>query len=147
MLVSVHLLVGAGANISGGSAAHHFVTIAAYAYVGGLTRINVDVPPFMVYEGRPARVRGVNVVGLRRAGFEEVTIEGLWQAFRRLYRSGEPRRRCLRALKEDPTASDLTRDLVASLERTELGLKGRHRESLRADFEREGRARMAAGVG
>ena len=146
-LLAGHVLVGQGANISGGCAAHHFVTIGAYAYVGGMTRMNVDVPPFMVYEGRPARVRGVNVVGLRRAGVVEDEIEHLWAAFRRLYRSGEPRRRCLQTLHEDPDSADLTRELVKALEQTEKGLKGRHRESLRSEFERLGRERILAEVG
>jgi UDP-N-acetylglucosamine acyltransferase len=146
VLLAGHVLVGKGANVSGACAAHHFVTIGPYAYVGGMTRINVDVPPYIVYEGHPARVRGVNAVGLRRAGYEEPMIEELWHAYRRLFRSGEPRRLCLEALRRDPSTSELTHELVAAMERTELGLKGRHRESLRVEFERQGRARIAAVV-
>jgi acyl-[acyl carrier protein]--UDP-N-acetylglucosamine O-acyltransferase len=69
VLLAGHVLVQAQANISGGAAAHHFVTIGAYAYIGGMTRMVQDVPPYMILEGHPSRVRGVNVVGLQRGGY------------------------------------------------------------------------------
>jgi len=78
---------------------------------------------------------------------EDDEVEALWAAFRRIYRSGEPKRRSLLQLKSDPAAPDLVRELVESLERTDLGLKGCHRESMRAEFERLGRERLSIGVG
>ena len=52
-------------TISGGVGVHPFVTIGAYCYVGGLSRIYHDVPRFMIVNGNPSKVRCINVVGLR----------------------------------------------------------------------------------
>ena len=139
VLLAGHVLVEEFANVSGGAAAHHFVTIGAYAYVGGMTRMVQDVPPFMILEGHPSRVRGVNVIGLQRNGLPEDQIEDLRESFKRIFRSGDPRKHTLERLKEDLPTAPLVNRLVQSLERTELGAKGRYRESLRTQFSAEGR--------
>ncbi len=66
---------------------HQFVTIGTLAFIGGLSRIVHDCPPFMVTEGNPAKVRGTNVIGLRRRGFASQTIDALKDAQRLIYRS------------------------------------------------------------
>lgn len=143
-LLAGHVHVGRGASVSGASVAHHFVSIGEFAYVAGMSRIPQDVPPFMLLEGHPARVRRVNDVGLERAGFSEAEIESLHQAHRRLWRSktSEPRRQVLRELREAPGVSRSVLTLVEALERTETGLKGRYLESLRDEFARLGRERI-----
>jgi len=142
VLLAGHVLVGRRANLSGGAAAHHFCTIGEHAYVGGLTRLVQDVPPYMIVEGHPSRVRGVNVVGLQRARVPEREVEALRVAFKRIYRSGNPRRQTLDTMKLDGDAPEHVRRLVAALERTEDGSKGRHRECLREEFARLGAERL-----
>ena len=142
VLLAGHVKVEEQANVSGGAAAHHFVTIGAYSYVGGMTRIIQDAPPYMILEGHPSRVRGVNVIGLQRGGFTEAEIEGLRQAFRLIWRSGDPRRSTLESLRERSNGSRLLDHLVASLANTEKGAKGRYRESLREEFRRAGVERV-----
>lgn len=66
---------------------HQYVTIGAHAFIGGLSRIVHDCPPYMVTEGNPAKVRGTNVIGLRRRGFPSETIDALKDAQRLIYRS------------------------------------------------------------
>ena len=141
-LLAGHVFVGKGANVSGACAAHHFVTIGAYSYIGGMTRINQDVPPFMVYEGHQARVRNVNQIGLERAGFTKEEIEALKHAFRVIYRSGEPKSRTLEQVRAELGAHPLVLQLVEALENTEAGRKGRHRESLRETFAKLGAERI-----
>lgn len=63
-----HVELGSGAFVSGLVPVHQFCRIGDLAMVGGMSRINQDVPPYMTVEGSPARVRGINAVGLRRAG-------------------------------------------------------------------------------
>jgi len=144
VLLAGHVLVGRGATVSGASAAHHFISIGEFAYVGGMSRLSQDVPPYMLVEGHPARVRRVNDVGLERAGFSEAEIESLHQAHKRLWRSktSEPRSKVLRELREAPDVTPSVLTLVAALERTDMGLKGRYRESLRGEYARQGRARI-----
>lgn len=145
-LLAGHVFVGKGANISGLCAAHHFVTIGAYAYIGGMTRINQDVPPFMVYEGHQARVRNVNQVGLERAGFVKGDVEALKHAFRIIYRSGEPRSRTLEQVRAELSANAMVMQLVEALENTEAGRKGRYREALREKFAKLGAERILGEV-
>ena len=142
VLLAGHVKVCRGASISGASVAHHFVTVGRHAYVGGMTRMAQDVPPYMLTEGHPAKVRRVNVIGLRRAGIENPEIESLQRAFRRVWRSGETRSAILDELKGDPDATGAVLLLVEFLEQTGLGLKGRYRESLRAEFTRRGQERI-----
>ena len=142
VLLAGHVKVEEQSNISGGAAAHHFVTIGAYCYVGGMTRMVQDVPPYMILEGHPSRVRGVNVIGLQRGGFSEAEIDELRRAFRRIWRSGNPRRSTLEDLRAPSGGSRLLDHLVTSLVNTEKGAKGRYRESLREEFRRAGVERI-----
>ncbi len=92
--LSGHVHVESKARISGVLGVHQFVHIGRLSMIGGMTRINRDVPPFVIVEGNPARVRSLNLVGLKRSGIsEEASGEGLQslkKAFRILYRSGLP---------------------------------------------------------
>lgn len=140
-LLAGHVAVGDGAIINGSAAAHQFVSIGKLAYVGGMTRMVHDVPPFMVFEGNPARVRKVNVIGLERAGFTRDVIDELRMAFRRIYRTDEPRRRVVEHLRSEGS-DGLVKELIHFLRRTERGGKGRYRETLREDFRRAGEERV-----
>lgn len=145
VLLAGHVLVEEHANISGAAAANHFVTVGAFAYVGGMTRMVQDVPPYMIVEGHTARVRGINVVGLKRGALDESEVETLRLAFKRIFRSAEPRRRVLDELREVPSPGRLLPHLIDSLENTEIGMKGRFRESLRAEFAQRGAERILQG--
>lgn len=132
VLLGGHCHVESGAKVMGATAVNPFVTIGKQAYVGGLTRIVQDVPPFMVVEGNPARVRGVNEIGLQRAGYEQEVIEQLWEAYKAIYRTKELNRsRIYEAFENDPDASPETVYLVEFLRRSQRGVHGRYLQSLR----------------
>jgi len=76
--------VGDHAIISGLSAVHQFCRIGAHAIVGGCTKIVQDVPPYLIADGNPAVLRGVNEVGLKRRNFTEADIKALRRAYRLL---------------------------------------------------------------
>jgi len=88
-----HVEVESNAVIGGMLGVHQFVHIGCYAMVGGMSRVDRDVPPYMVVEGHPCRVRGLNKVGLRRSGIAHLgngeVLKELKQAYRLLYRSQE----------------------------------------------------------
>ena len=81
-----HVQIESQAVIGGVLGIHQFVHVGRLAMVGGMSRIDRDVPPFMLVEGSPARVRSLNQVGLRRSGLMEqdsgVGFKQLKQAFR-----------------------------------------------------------------
>jgi UDP-N-acetylglucosamine acyltransferase len=118
--------------LSGNVAVNHFTTVGRLAYVGGLSRIAMDVPPYMLVEGNPSRVAKVNIVGLQRAGFAEDRIKALRHAFRALWRSEELVRESVVArLEKDPASTEEVLHLAAFLRRQMAGKQGRAREVVR----------------
>ncbi len=89
---------------------HQFVRIGRYAMVGGKAKIVQDVLPFFTTDGNPARVRGLNSVGLRRAGFSGVERRALRQAYELLFRRGKPLSEalCEMAQLDDSNVNHLT---------------------------------------
>lgn len=113
-----HVTIQNRAFISGGVMVHQFVHIGSFAMIGGNTKITQDVLPFMITDGNPASVRGLNIVGLKRADFKLDDIRALKQAFRILFdkgRSLEANLDALRALAH-PLVMQLA-DFVAGAER------------------------------
>ena len=83
-----HVHVEDNVNIGGHTAVHHFVTIGKNAFVGGMTRVPADVPPYMIIvaaRGTRSEVRMVNGVGLQRSGYSQDDIAALKDAFMRIY--------------------------------------------------------------
>jgi UDP-N-acetylglucosamine acyltransferase len=74
------------ATMGGQVAVHQFVRIGAYAFLGGKSGVDRDVPPFMITAGERAKLYGVNRKGLSRLGLSQETIDGLKRAFRILWR-------------------------------------------------------------
>ncbi len=90
--------------------------------VGGKSRIPKDVPPFVVVEGNPCRARGLNVVGMRRAGFDAETRARIKRAFRLLYRSGLNTTQALEKIRAHIEADPEVDALVAFVEASERGI-------------------------
>ena len=82
-----HVTVHDKAIISGLTPIHQFVRIGTYAFVGGGSRVNQDVPPFTKAVGNPVHLYGLNSVGLQRAGFSAETKLALKRAYRLLFNS------------------------------------------------------------
>jgi UDP-N-acetylglucosamine acyltransferase len=72
-----HVEVGDFAIISAMSAVHQFCHIGAYAFLGAMSGTPVDIPPYVIYEGLPARYRTINKVGLARHGFSNDDIHAI----------------------------------------------------------------------
>lgn len=82
-----HVTVEDCVVLGGHSAVHQFSRIGRYAMVGGMSRVTHDVPPYTIGAGSPYRVGGLNIIGLKRHGFDLKTRKALAQAFRTVYRS------------------------------------------------------------
>ena len=95
-----HITVEDHVFISNNVGAHQFVRMGRYAMIGGKSKIVQDVLPFFTTDGNPPRVRGLNSIGLRRAGFSESARRALKDAYRILFRSGVPMEEALRQLQE-----------------------------------------------
>lgn len=87
-LVAGYVEIEDEAFISGGVGVHQFSRIGRLAMIGGNSRVNKDAPPYFLYSGGRISPVGLNLVGLKRAGFAPADIAALKKAFRLLYKSG-----------------------------------------------------------
>jgi UDP-N-acetylglucosamine acyltransferase len=93
-----HIHVESQARISGVLGIHQFVRIGRLSMIAGMSRIEKDVPPYMMVEGNPARVRSLNSIGLKRNGLTASEISEVKKAFRFLYHSELPFTKALEQL-------------------------------------------------
>jgi UDP-N-acetylglucosamine acyltransferase len=95
-----HITIEDHVFLSNGVGAHQFVRMGRHAMIGGKSKIVQDVLPFFITDGNPPRVRGVNSVGLRRAGFNQDQRRSLKDAYRILFRSTLPLQNALQTLDD-----------------------------------------------
>ncbi len=120
-LVAGHVEVEDQAFISGGVVIHQYSKIGRLAMIGGNSRVNLDVPPFFLYTDFNVRPNGLNVVGLKRAGFTPEEITALKKAYKILYRSGLKLDDALERIQRE-IESEHTRHLVDFIRRSERGI-------------------------
>jgi UDP-N-acetylglucosamine acyltransferase len=109
VMLAGHVEIGERAFLGGGVGVHQFCRVGRLAMVGGYAKVVQDCLPFVITDGAPARARGLNVVGLRRAGLSASQLRTLHQAYRFLLRSGLPLERALEELRAlaDPLVEEL----------------------------------------
>jgi UDP-N-acetylglucosamine acyltransferase len=138
-----HVEVEDGARISGLAAIHHFVRIGACSFVAGCAKLSIDVPPFTLAEGHPARIRGLNREGLKRRGLKTEVQDALKEAYKLCFRAEISQDHAFRQLEESGKAEfPEVRQFVEFLKATARGRHGRAREADRDILppeERDGR--------
>jgi len=117
-----HVQVGDHAIMGGLTAVHQFCRIGAFAITGGCSKIVQDVPPFMIADGNPAEIRGINLVGLERNGFAPESVKLIKEAFRLLYRSKMNTRQALEAVQQQLPATPEITQIVEFISATERGI-------------------------
>jgi UDP-N-acetylglucosamine acyltransferase len=120
-LVAGYVEVEDLAFISGGVVIHQYSKIGKLAMIGGNTRVNSDVPPFFLYSDFNVAAKGLNMVGLRRAGYKAPQVALLKKAYHLLYRSGLKLEDALAQI-ESELPSPETAHLVAFIRRSERGI-------------------------
>src|SRR5215831_14843156 len=109
------------AFISGGVVIHQFSKIGRLAMIGGNTRVNLDVPPFFLYSGFDVEAKGLNLVGLKRAGYKASDVTILKRAYQILYRSGLKLEEALAKIEAE-IDSPHTRHLARFIRSSERGI-------------------------
>jgi len=109
------------AFISGNVGVHQFSKIGRLAMVAGGTRVNLDLPPYFLYAGLYVTPTGLNLVGLRRAGFASDEIAALKAAYKVLYRSGLKLEEALQVI-EKGVSTEHTRHLVSFIRSSKRGV-------------------------
>ena len=117
-----HVVVEDRAIISGMSGVHQFVKIGRNAMIGGASKVVQDVPPFVIADGRPARVCGLNSVGIARAGINEEARRDLKKAYRLLFRSGMKLSEAIVAMEQELDSSEPVEHLLRFLRNVNRGI-------------------------
>lgn len=131
-LLGGHVHIQSHAALSGAVGVHHYTTIGSYSFVGGLSRVLHDVPPFMLAEGSPARPRCINVVALKRNRFTPEDIQHLASAHRLLYRAKVGLDHAREILRANDELVPHVAELLRFVEDQQSGRHGRSRELRRA---------------
>lgn len=117
-----HVRVGDHAVMGGLTAVHQFCRIGRFAITGGCSKIVQDVPPFMIADGNPAEIRGINLIGLERNGFSVESVKAIKEAFRLIYRSKMNTRQALAAVQEQVAPLPEVKQLIEFIEGSERGI-------------------------
>jgi len=120
-LIAGYVEIEDRAFISGGVVVHQFSKIGRLCMIGGNTRVNLDIPPFMLISEFHAAARGLNLVGLRRAGFSRQQVAHLKSAYMLLYRSKLPLAEALEKIEKEVPGDD-ARHLVEFIRSSKRGI-------------------------
>ncbi len=88
-VIGGHVRVGDGAILGGNCAVHQFCRIGRKAMIGGLSGVTRDVIPFGIVTGDRGKLRGLNVIGLKRSGFDEATVKAITRGYMYLFKGKE----------------------------------------------------------
>ncbi len=131
--MSGHTIIEDRAIIGGMVGSHQRVRVGKLAMVSGFSKMSQDVPPFSLVDGKPARVIGPNLVGLRRAGIDAETRQALQRAFRLIYRSDLELAKALDIVSSELGHISEVKYLVEFLQRMRNGRVGRQQEVAQND--------------
>jgi UDP-N-acetylglucosamine acyltransferase len=117
-----HVRIGDNAVMGGLTAVHQFCHIGRFAITGGCSKIVQDVPPFMIADGNPAQIRGINLVGLERKNFPTENVKWIKEAFRLIYRSKYNTRQAIEAVRKELPQTEEIGQIIDFIEKSERGI-------------------------
>jgi UDP-N-acetylglucosamine acyltransferase len=117
-----HVTVEDHVILGGFTAVHQFCRIGRYAMTGGCSKIVQDVPSYMIADGNPARVRGVNKTGLERHGFSPGALRALKEAYRILYRGQNNVAQAIEQMRSEVEDSPEIEHLVSFVTHSSRGI-------------------------
>lgn len=118
-----HLEIASHSTVGGLVAIHQFCRVGRYAFLAGGAKISQDIPPFCVTQGDRAQLVGINVVGLKRAGFGRDELGAVRTAYKRLFRTQETRMVALEKVeKELASESELVREMCDFIRASKRGI-------------------------
>jgi UDP-N-acetylglucosamine acyltransferase len=117
-----HVTVEDYAYIGGLVAIHQFTRIGIYAMVGGFSGIGQDIPPFTIASGARARLFGINMVGLKRHGFPDSTINDLKKAYKILFREKRTLKSAIEKIEKEFGRTEEIERLITFIEKNTRGI-------------------------
>jgi len=119
-----HVTVEDNVILGGLVAVHQFTTIGAYAMIGGGTMVGLDIIPYTIATSgkRDAKLRGLNLIGLKRRGFSEEAINNLKKAYKTLFMADLKMPDAIARIKSEISNSPEVDNLLAFIERSQRGI-------------------------
>jgi len=118
-----HVHLGNHVNIGWGVGIHQFCRLGDYSMAAATATILQDIPPFFIASGNPAKVRGINKIGLQRASFSESSISAVRKAYKALYKKGYNRSQALDSIEaENLLEYNEVKDLIAFIRASDRGI-------------------------
>jgi UDP-N-acetylglucosamine acyltransferase len=117
-----HVTIEDKAIISGMSAVHQFTRIGRHSFIGGMSRVSKDIPPFLKAVGNPVKLYGLNTIGLQRSGMDEETIRELKRAYRLLFRSDLNVSQAIERAQTEIESLPEVKELIRFVEASERGV-------------------------
>lgn len=121
-MIAGHVIVEDGAILGGFAGVHQFTRIGRNAFVGAMSGLPMDVPPYMLAAGHRAELHGPNLVGLRRVQCSRETINAIRSAYRTIWLSGVPRREALEQVEKEFAAVPQVLEIVAFIRASQRGV-------------------------
>lgn len=120
--LSGYSCVGDGSVLGGMSGLHQFTKVGRFCMIGGLTKVVKDVPPFTLVDGHPARIHGLNVVGLRRKGFSQEDRLQVKRAYHEIFVSSSIDRNALSRLEQDNLTGEYVIEILDFIRNSKRGI-------------------------
>ena len=124
-----HAIVEDRAVIGGMAGVHQFVKIGRNAMVGGMSKLTQDVVPYTIVDGRPAKVVGLNAVGISRAGIPLGSRRNIKKAYKLLYRSGLSLQQAIAVIEQEVDSCEEVEHFLRFLRNAERGIGRERREA------------------
>lgn len=120
--VAGEVIIDDYAIASGGTLVHQFVRIAKHVMIQGGSRINKDIPPYVLVGRDPLVYCGINIVGLRRRGFTKEQISQINEVYRTIYQRGLNTTQAIKAVEEELVISEYVDDILSFVRASERGI-------------------------
>ncbi|MCU0651610.1 MAG: acyl-ACP--UDP-N-acetylglucosamine O-acyltransferase [Candidatus Omnitrophica bacterium] len=117
-----HVTIEDKAVVGGLVAIHQFVTVGMLSIIGGCSKVVQDIPPYSTCDGHPARVYGLNLIGLRRHGVSKESIHQLSHVFKICFNSGLSAKHALKELEKEPALCKEVQYLVEFIKKSSRGI-------------------------
>jgi UDP-N-acetylglucosamine acyltransferase len=114
-------IIGNTTKVAGEVVIHQFCHVGSLVMIGGGTRFSQDAPPYTTIAREPCAFCGLNLVGLRRHGFDNATIENIHEAYRMIYQSGLTLADSLAQIKESLPPTKEIEYIVSFIENSKRG--------------------------
>ena len=117
-----HVIIEDRAILGAQAAFHQFVKVGTLALAGACSKVVQDIPPYMISDGHPSHVRGLNAVGLQRNGVSSQSRSLLKKAYRLLFRSNLNREQAVQKVREDVEMCAELAHLLEFIETSQRGI-------------------------